>query len=120
MNRNVAWSATAGGIIMTRKETILDMAMTGQTIKRIMQAKGYTVKDIQNFLQLSTPQAIYHWFEGKSMPTIDNLYALSGLFCIPVDAMLRGTRSFILSPYWDERCGRLFMYYERLVMRQSA
>ena len=105
---------------MTRKETILDMAMTGQTIKRIMQAKGYTVKDIQNYLKLSTPQAIYHWFEGKSMPTIDNLYALSGLFCIPVDAMLRGTRSFIFSPYWDERCGRLFMYYERLAMRQSA
>ena len=105
---------------MTRKETILDMAMTGQTIKRIMQAKGYTVKDIQNYLQLSTPQAIYHWFEGKSMPTIDNLYALSGLFYIPVDAMLRGTRSFIFVPYWDDRCGRLFMYYERLAMRQSA
>ena len=85
-----------------------------------MQAKGYTVKDIQNYLQLSTPQAIYHWFEGKSMPTIDNLYALSGLFCIPVDAMLRGTRSFIFVPYWDDRCGRLFMYYERLAMRQSA
>lgn len=31
---------------MKRRETILDMAMTGQNIKRIMQSKGYTVKDV--------------------------------------------------------------------------
>ncbi len=101
---------------MTRKETILNMSMTGQTIKRIMKAKGYTVKDIQNHLSLSTPQAIYHWFDGKSMPTIDNLYSLSDLFGIPIDLMLRGNRRIMFAPYWDDRCGRLYTYYERLTM----
>lgn len=100
---------------MTRNDLVLDVAKTGQTIKRIMLAKGYTVKDIQNYLNLSTPQAIYHWFDGKSMPTIDNLYALSGLFGVPVDAMLRGNRTTIYEPNWDNRCERLYIYYERLL-----
>jgi len=45
---------------MKRKDTVLDMVKTGQNLKRIMQLKGYTVKDIQEHLKLSTPQAIYH------------------------------------------------------------
>ena len=73
---------------MTRQDTVLDMVKTGKTLKRIMQGKGYTVKDIQKHLRLSTPQSVYHWFDGKSLPTIDNLYALSDLFCMPVDMML--------------------------------
>ena len=41
---------------MKRNETILDMTMTGINIKHIMQEKGYTVKDVQNYLNLSTPR----------------------------------------------------------------
>ena len=47
---------------MKRKDTVLDMVKTGQNLKRIMQLKGYTVKDIQEHLKLSTPQAIYDQF----------------------------------------------------------
>lgn len=105
-----------GRQVMKRNETILDMTMTGINIKHIMQEKGYTVKDVQNYLNLSTPQAVYHWFDGKSLPTIDNLYALSGLFCLPVDAMLKGNRKYVFLPYYDDRFGRLYMYYERLLV----
>lgn len=101
---------------MKRNETILDMTMTGINIKHIMQEKGYTVKYVQNYLNLSTPQAVYHWLDGKSMPTIDNLYALSGLFCLPVDAMLKGNRKYVFLPYYDDRFERLYMYYERLLV----
>lgn len=73
---------------MKRKYPVIDITKTGQNMKRIMQLKGFTVKDIQEFLELSTPQSIYHWFDGRNLPTIDNLYALSELFQIPVDAML--------------------------------
>ena len=33
-----------------------------------------------------------HWFEGRNLPTIDNLYALSALFHVPVDALICGNR----------------------------
>lgn len=43
---------------MKRKYPVIDMVRTGQNIKRIMQFKGLTVKDVQEFLELSTPQSI--------------------------------------------------------------
>ncbi|SNU08193.1 hypothetical protein SAMN06297422_11632 [Lachnospiraceae bacterium] len=46
--------------MMRRKYPFIDMLRTGQNIKRIMQAKGLSVKDVQNFLGFSTPQGIYH------------------------------------------------------------
>lgn len=105
---------------MKRKDTVLDMLRTGQNIKQIMNLKGYTVKDIQEHLGLSAPQAIYHWFDGKSMPTIDNLYSLSDLFCMPIDDMLIGNRKYNPFLYRSNRCGRLCMYYEKLILMQKA
>ena len=52
---------------MKRTYPVVDMVKTGQNIKRIMQARGLTVKDIQEFLALGTPQGIYHWFDGRSI-----------------------------------------------------
>ena len=98
---------------MKRKYPVVDLERTGQNIKRIMQLKGLSVKDVQDFLELSTPQSIYHWFDGRNLPTIDNLYALSELFQLPVDAMLVGNRKF------ESRCQndmyqRVLVYYEKL------
>ena len=70
----------------------IDMYETGQNIKRIMFEQGMTVKDIQEYLGLAAPQSIYHWFDGRSLPAVDNLYALSELFCMPMDMLVRGDR----------------------------
>ena len=97
---------------MTRKNTVLDMEKTGHRIKDIMIAKGLSVKDVQTYLELSTPQSIYHWFDGMSIPTIDNIYSLSELFQLPVDAMLVGNRQYkINSIFLDERYRRIMTYY---------
>lgn len=69
-------------IFVKRKYPVIDIKRTGQKIKHIMQMRGMTVKDVQEFLELSTPQSIYHWFDGRNLPTMDNLYALSELFRI--------------------------------------
>ncbi len=98
---------------MKRKYPVIDMARTGQNIKHIMQNKGLTVKDVQDFLKLGTPQSIYHWFDGRNLPTVDNLYALSELFQMPVDALLIGNRKFE-SKYQNQMCQRVLIYYEKL------
>ena len=105
---------------MKRAYPAIDVIKTGQNIKRIMQVKGLTVKDIQAFLQLGTPQGIYHWFEGKTMPTLDNIYALSELFQMPVDDILRGNRRYIFIPLCDERCTRLYMYFEKMALLKAG
>jgi transcriptional regulator with XRE-family HTH domain len=97
---------------------VIDVLRTGQNIKRIMQANGLTVKDIQEFLELSTPQSIYHWFDGRNMPTIDNLYALSALFHLSVDALLKGNRKDEYTYEEDALHQRMLVYYEGFLQRQ--
>jgi transcriptional regulator with XRE-family HTH domain len=106
--------------VMKRKYPVIDMVKTGQNMKRIMQASGLEVKDIQEFLELSTPQSIYHWFDGRNLPTVDNLYALSELFHLPVDALLKGNRKYEYILLEDRKYRRLQAYYERLFMRSIS
>ena len=98
---------------MRRKYPVINIKRTGQNIKRIMRLRGFDVKDLQEFLELNTPQSIYHWFDGRNLPTMDNLYALSELFQVPVDAIIVGNRKF------ESRCQndtyhRVLVYYEKL------
>lgn len=58
---------------MKKEYPVIDVKRTGQNIKRIMRLRGLTVKDIQEFPELSTPQSIYHWFDGRNLPTIDKI-----------------------------------------------
>ena len=64
---------------------IIDKQRTGQRIRMLMKQQNITVKQIQEYLNLSCVQGIYHWLDGTSMPTIDNLNALSELFEVPMD-----------------------------------
>ena len=98
---------------MKRKCPVVNLERTGQTIKRIMRLKGFSVKDVQDYLELSTPQSIYHWFDGRNLPTIDNLYALSELFQVSVDAMLVGNSKFECR-YQNDMYQRVLLYYEKL------
>lgn len=104
---------------MKRKYPVIDMVRTGQNIKHIMQRKGMTVKDIQEYLELSTPQSIYHWFDGRNLPTVDNLYALSELFHLPVDALLKGSRKYENVSFQEAVCQRMLVYYESLLKLQA-
>lgn len=73
---------------------VLDKRMTGRRIRRLMDARGISVKDVQQYLGLACVQSVYHWLDGSSMPTLDNIYALSELLQEPVDTMLCGNRRF--------------------------
>ena len=99
---------------MKREYPVIDTVRTGQNIKRIMLARGLTVRDIQHFLNLDSPQGIYHWFSGKSMPTLDNIYALSELFRTPVDRMLAGNRKHEFLSIRDDMYDRVYVYYLKL------
>ena len=67
---------------------VIDMAATGRNIIRLRKARGLTVRDIQTWFGFEEPQAVYKWQSGKSLPTVDNLYALSILLQVPMDEIL--------------------------------
>ena len=67
---------------------VIDMVKTGENIKRIREEQNVSVAEVQQFLGLSNPQAIYQWQKGISLPTVDHLCALSHLFEIPMDDII--------------------------------
>ena len=93
---------------------LINKRETGINLRRIMDAKGITVKDVQQYLELGSVQSIYHWLNGNSLPTIDNLYALSELFQMPIDDLVCGNRDNVFAYKSDSQCERISAYYERL------
>ena len=75
-----------------REFPVLDMVATGERIHELRTQHHLTVEQVREYLGLESQQAIYKWQSGKSMPTIDNLYALSSLFETSVDDILRGSK----------------------------
>ena len=71
---------------------VIDRLKTGNTLKRIMQQYGMTARDVQEYLGLACVQTVYRWTAGISIPTVDNLYALSRLMNISIDALV-GSKS---------------------------
>lgn len=69
---------------------VLDTVAIGARIRELRKLNALTVEQVRDFLGLESTQAIYKWQRGDSMPTIDNLYALSFLFQTSVDDILRG------------------------------
>ena len=75
---------------------LINKRETGLNLRRIMDERGITVRDVQEYLGLGSVQSVYHWLNGLSMPTIDNLYALSEMFQLSIDEMVRGNRAPIV------------------------
>lgn len=61
---------------------------TGERIKELMERYGYTVKDLQEAIGLESPQSIYKWMAGKSLPTLDNLLILSRALHTTIEGIL--------------------------------
>ncbi len=64
------------------------MQQPGRNITLLRTQRGITVKQLQNMMGFATPQTIYKWQNGESLPTVDNLVVLAAIFAVPVDAIL--------------------------------
>ena len=67
---------------------MIDMQKTGRRIKEICDKQRITVKQIQEELNIGSFQSIYSWFHGKTLPSLDNFYALCKLLHVSMDSMI--------------------------------
>ncbi|MBQ9387929.1 MAG: helix-turn-helix transcriptional regulator [Lachnospiraceae bacterium] len=70
---------------MDRIIPTIDMMRTGQRITQLRTPAGLSVKDLQNVFGFATPQPVYKWQQGASMPAIDNLVILSAVLGVAID-----------------------------------
>ena len=67
---------------------VVNMIRTGENIRRLREESGLSVRDLQDFFGFATPQAIYKWQQGTSLPSIDNLVMLGRLFHVPIEEII--------------------------------
>ena len=70
------------------KVPIIDMEATGENIKRLREIQGISVRQIQEVLGFTNPQAIYKWQKGDNLPSIDNLVILASLLGTSIDDII--------------------------------
>ncbi len=94
---------------------IIDMEKTGEWLRYLCKWKNLTVKDIQERLQIASNQAVYAWFNGKTLPSLNNMFALSEMIGIKVNDMV--VDDMHEHPFLRGRNGyekRMLVYHHRL------
>ncbi len=66
----------------------INMIKTGEKITELRKKSGLSVRQLQEIFGFATPQAIYKWQKGVTLPTIDNLVVLATLFNVRVEDIL--------------------------------
>lgn len=97
----------------------IDMKQTGKRIHEICKWRNISVSDIQKELKIGSFQAIYAWFSGKCLPSLDNMYYLSRLLKVPMELLIvsenPGYNIEMLIPYMCNTTEkRIVSYYVKL------
>lgn len=71
--------------MMKTKE--IDMFSTGKRINKLRVTKGIKVEELAEMMGV-TVVSCYKWINGKSLPSIDNIVRLSGIFDTNIDNMI--------------------------------
>lgn len=67
---------------------VIDPVSTGVNICRLGAQGGLSVLDLQAYFGFEEPQIIYKWQKRKSLPPVDNPYALGALLKVPMEEIL--------------------------------
>ncbi len=70
------------------KIPVINLPKTGAKIDLLRKKANLSVKDIQKIFGFESPQAIYKWIHGRSLPTVDNLIILAEIFNVTVEDIL--------------------------------
>ena len=67
---------------------VLNLIETGKKIKELREARNISIEELCIFLGDISLQAVYKWQAGKSLPTVDNLYAIARYFHVTIEDIL--------------------------------
>ena len=67
---------------------VINLVKTGKNIKSLMARSNISVLQLQDILGFTSPQAIYKWFWGQSLPSVDNLVILSRVLKVSIEDIL--------------------------------
>ena len=68
---------------------VIDLKATGRRIEELRKERHLKVEDVATFMGFESVQAVYKWQRGASLPSLDNMYALSVLFNTSIESILK-------------------------------
>ena len=71
-----------------RLMAVIDLAGTGRRVYELREKAGLPVAQLQRQMGLASPQAIYRWQRGETLPTIDNLVLLAEILGVSLEEIL--------------------------------
>lgn len=66
----------------------IDLKKTGQNITRMRKEVGISVRELQVMFGFTSPQAIYNWQNGVSLPSVDNFIVLAAILGATIDEII--------------------------------
>lgn len=79
---------------MDFKYPVINTYEVGQRIRELRMQNHLSVETLSYYMGFESVQAIYKWQRGESLPTVDNLYALSKVLGTTMEYILEGNREF--------------------------
>ena len=80
-----------------------------------MNDHGVTVREVQEEMELESPQAVYKWLNGKAIPSTENLLILGRLLNVPMEDMIvlePETMDVERKNEWDKKHPPIFMAHK--------
>lgn len=74
--------------MQTMEYPTINLKATGERIAMLRREAGITVAELSRFMGFNEPQAVYKWQRGESLPTVDNLFALSRMLGTTIEDIL--------------------------------
>ena len=70
------------------KLPVIDLKKTGQNIAKMRSDRDISVRQLQVMLGFTSPQAIYNWQNGASLPSLDNFIVLAAILGVTIDDII--------------------------------
>ena len=67
---------------------VIDLQATGRNIESLRRKNHLRVVDVQDYFDFNTPQAIYKWERGRSLPSLENLVALARIYGCSIEDII--------------------------------
>lgn len=66
----------------------IDLKRTGQNITRMRKEADISVREMQIMFGFTSPQAIYNWQNGISLPSVDNFIVLAAILGTTIEEII--------------------------------
>lgn len=74
--------------VRIRKIRKISKKRTGLQIRQMMTDRGITVAQLQDWLEIDSPQAVYKWLHGVNLPSVTHLHGLSQILGVTIEEIL--------------------------------